>query len=144
MNPRCCFRTGIDREKAALSRNILYALSAILANSSASSGLQSFRTNQQKCRTNGYIGTCHHIKSKCEDSTQKSQYSYQDIFLNLHFKVPCDNASHLKGRCSAARSSAYFPLEMISLLKPIFSYRFPRLSFPERRKMAHSTTLETP
>jgi hypothetical protein len=37
---------------------------------------------------------------------------------------------YLKGLWSAARSSAYFPLDMISLLKPIFSYSFPRLNLP--------------
>ena len=37
---------------------------------------------------------------------------------------------YLKGLCSAAWSSAYFPLDMISLLKPIFPYSFPRLNLP--------------
>ena len=38
--------------------------------------------------------------------------------------------TNLNGRCSAAVSSAYLPLDIISLLKPIFSYNFPRLNFP--------------
>lgn len=37
---------------------------------------------------------------------------------------------HLNGRCSAAVSSAYLPLDIVSLLKPIFSYNFPKLNFP--------------
>lgn len=50
--------------------------------------------------------------------------------------------SHLKGRCSAARTSAYFPLDMISLLKPIFSYNLPRLNFPASNTL--NTLTSTP
>lgn len=38
------------------------------------------------------------------------------------------NRKYLGDRCSAA-SSAYLPLDMISLLKPIYSYSFPKVSF---------------
>lgn len=54
-------------------------------------------------------------------------------FLLAEYLTQWNKASYLKGRCSAARSSAYFPLDMISLLKPIFSYSFPKLNFPKEK-----------
>lgn len=46
-----------------------------------------------------------------------------------------NEVSHLKGLCSAAVSSANLPLDMISLLKPIFSYSPPKLNLPIRRSI---------
>lgn len=67
----------------------------------------------------------------------------RNIKENTQNKVS-NEVMYLKGRCSAARTSAYFPLDMISLLKPIFSYSFPRLNFPTNRKSYANYNLQNP
>ena len=42
-------------------------------------------------------------------------------------------ALYLNGLWSAAVSSAYLPRDIISLLKPILSYSFPKLNFPAKK-----------